>query len=76
MAVDSSNVSGLSRRSFFRLAAAASAIAAVPILSESHLAHAQRRRFSMQPIPHDAVRIDANENPLGPCSGACASISR
>jgi histidinol-phosphate aminotransferase len=75
MAVDSSNVSGLSRRSFFRLAAAASAIAAVPILSESHLAHAQRRRFSMQPIPHDAVRIDANENPLGPCSGACASIS-
>jgi histidinol-phosphate aminotransferase len=75
MAVDSSNVTGLSRRSFFRLAAAASAIAAVPILSESHLAHAQRRRFSMQPIPHDAVRIDANENPLGPCSGACASIS-
>jgi len=75
MAVDATNLSGLSRRSFFRLAAAASALATVPILTESHLAYAQRRRFSMQPIPHDAVRIDANENPLGPCSGACASIS-
>lgn len=72
MAVDAAT---LSRRSFFRLAAAASAVATVPILTEPHLAYAQRRRFSMQPIPHDAVRIDANENPLGPCSGACASIS-
>src|ERR1700761_7988739 len=75
MPVDAPRVSGLTRRSFFRLAAATSAIAAVPILTEPHLAGAQRRRFSMQPIPHDAVRIDANENPLGPCSGACASIS-
>src|ERR1700761_3596530 len=75
MPVDAPRVSGLTRRSFFRLAAATSAIAAVPILTEPHLARAQRRRFSMQPIPHDAVRIDANENPLGPCSGACASIS-
>jgi histidinol-phosphate aminotransferase len=74
MPVDATNLSGLSRRSFFRLAAAASAVAAVPILTESHLAHAQRRKFSMD-IPRDAVRIDANENPLGPCSGACASIS-
>ena len=76
MAVDATNLSsGLSRRSFFRIAAAASAVATVPILTEPHLAYAQRRRFTMQPIPHDAVRIDANENPLGPCSGACASIS-
>jgi histidinol-phosphate aminotransferase len=75
MVVDSTNFGGLSRRSFFRLAAAASAVATVPILTEPHLAYAQRRRFAMQPIPHDAVRIDANENPLGPCSGACATIS-
>jgi histidinol-phosphate aminotransferase len=72
--VDAANLSGLSRRSFLRFAAAASAVAAVPILTEAHLAHAQRRK-SMWDIPHDAVRIDANENPLGPCSGACASIS-
>ncbi len=74
MLVDAANLSGLSRRSFLRFAAAASAVAAVPILTEAHLAHAQRRRFR-QEIPPDAVRIDANENPLGPCSGACASIS-
>jgi len=75
MAVDSTNPGGLSRRSFFRLAAAASAVATVPILTEPQLAYTQSRRFSMQPIPRDAVRINANENPLGPCSGACATIS-
>jgi len=75
MPVDPTNLSGLSRRSFFRFAAAASAVAAVPILTEAHFAHAQRRKFTYQAPPHDAVRIDANENPLGPCSGACASIS-
>lgn len=75
MPVDPVNLSGLSRRSFLRLAATASAVASVPILTEAHFAHAQRRKFNYQPPPHDAVRIDANENPLGPCSGACASIS-
>jgi histidinol-phosphate aminotransferase len=75
MAVDATNLSALSRRSFFRLAAAASAVATVPILTESHLAYAQRKRFLMEPYPAGAVRIDSNENPLGPCSGACASIS-
>jgi histidinol-phosphate aminotransferase len=75
MAANSTNLSGLSRRSFLRFAAAASAAAAVPILTEAHLAQAQRRKFTMQEIPRDAVRIDANENPLGPCSGACATIS-
>src|SRR5579883_1886384 len=75
MPVDPVNLSGLSRRSFLRMAATASAVATVPILTEAHLAHAQRRKFNFQPPPHDAVRIDANENPLGPCSGACASIS-
>ena len=74
MAVDA-NFSALSRRSFFRLAAAASAVATIPIITESHLALAQRKRFHMDPYPVGAVRIDSNENPLGPCSGACASIS-
>jgi histidinol-phosphate aminotransferase len=64
----------LSRRSFFRIAAAAGAVASMPILSESHLAYAQRRRVARE-IPPDAVRIDANENPLGPCSGACAVMA-
>ncbi|WP_158751172.1 pyridoxal phosphate-dependent aminotransferase [Acidobacterium sp. S8] len=65
---------GFSRRSFLRYSAAASVVASIPILTESHLAHAQRRRMS-QNIPPDAVRINANENPLGPCTGACATIS-
>lgn len=64
----------LSRRSFFRMAAAAGAVAAVPILTEPQLALAQRRRIARN-LPPDAVRIDANENPLGPCSGACAVMA-
>src|SRR5277367_5432915 len=64
----------VSRRSFLRYSAAASVAASIPILTEAHLAHAQRKRVAKN-IPPDAVRIDANENPLGPCSGACASIS-
>ena len=75
MPVESVNLSGLSRRSFLRLATTASAMAAVPILTEAHLAHAQRSKFNFEAPPHDAVRIDANENPLGPCTGACATIS-
>lgn len=64
----------LSRRTFFGMAAAATAVAAIPILTEPQLAFAQRRRIARD-IPPGAVRIDANENPLGPCSGACAVMS-
>jgi len=64
----------LSRRSFFGLAAAATAAAAVPILTEPQLALAQRRRMARE-FPPGAVRIDANENPLGPCSGACSVMT-
>lgn len=63
-----------SRRSFFGLTAAAAAAAAMPILTEPQLAYAQRKRIARD-LPPDAVRIDANENPLGPCSGACAVMS-
>ena len=49
-------------------------VAALPVLTEPQLAHAQRRMIAKH-VPADAVRIDANENPLGPCGGACASIS-
>lgn len=66
--------SGFSRRSFFRMAAAAGAVAAVPILTEPQLARAQHHGLPGN-LPPDAVRIDANENPLGPCSGACATMT-
>lgn len=60
--------SGLSRRSFFRYAAGASAAAAtLPILTESHLAYAARPHFA---DPNKGIHIDANENPLGPSDAA------
>jgi len=57
--------SGLSRRSFFRVAAGAAA--AMPILTESHLALAQRPHFA---DPNKGIHIDANENPMGPSEAA------
>jgi histidinol-phosphate aminotransferase len=50
-----------SRRSFLSLSAAASAALALRIVTEPMLAHARVHNF-----PKDAIRIDANENPLGP----------
>jgi histidinol-phosphate aminotransferase len=55
-----------SRRSFLHLSAAASAAAAFRFMSEPMLAAAARRR----PHSADAVLIDSNENPLGPCQAA------
>jgi len=65
--VDPTCCSGLSRRSFFRFAAGASALATMPILTEAHLAIAQRPHFA---DPNKGIHIDANENPLGPCDAA------
>ncbi len=59
--------SGISRRSFFRFAAGASALATVPIITESHLAWAARPTFA---DPNKGIHIDANENPMGPCDAA------
>lgn len=73
-----------SRRSFLRYAAMA---AATPILTESHFARAAqaaikpaaagvgRHDFFVAPPP-DAVLINANENPLGPCQAAREAIAR
>src|SRR6201986_2648214 len=65
--------SGVSRRSFMGLVSSA---AVAPILTEAHFAWAQsgRRQF-MADIPPDAVLINANENPLGPCDAACEAIA-
>jgi len=61
------NFSGASasRRSFLSLSAAASAAFALRIVTEPMLAHAR-----VHNAPNDAIRIDANENPLGPCASA------
>ncbi len=59
--------SGFSRRSFFRYAAGASALASLPLLTEPRLAMAARPHFS---DPNIGIHIDANENPMGPCDAA------
>ena len=61
---------GRSRRSFLTASAAAAvAAASLRILTEPLLA-----RADSHPFPKDAVIIDANENPLGPCGVACDAV--
>jgi histidinol-phosphate aminotransferase len=62
---------GISRRNFFRFAAGASALASLPILTEAHLALAERPRFA---DPNKGIHIDANENPMGPSDAARQAI--
>ena len=58
-----------SRRSFLQLSTAATTALALRIVTEPMLAQAKRLPFSK-----DAVMIDSNENPLGPCSAARDAI--
>jgi histidinol-phosphate aminotransferase len=66
--------SAMARRAFLR--AAAFAAAAGPIVSEATLAQAKLASQSMGVLPPDAVIINANENPLGPCKAACEAITK
>lgn len=70
--LDPSACSGVSRRSFLRIAAASSALASIPIFTEPRLAYAQRPKFA---DPNKGIHIDANENPLGPSEAARAAIA-
>jgi histidinol-phosphate aminotransferase len=61
---------GFSRRSFGRFAALLSAGAALPFYNEPALA-----QLSMvKNMPPDAVKINANENPMGPCPEAAEAM--
>jgi histidinol-phosphate aminotransferase len=62
---------GFSRRDFGRLAALLTAGAALPFYNESTLAQGLS---AMPNLPSDAVRINANENPMGPCPEAAEAI--
>ena len=57
---------GFSRRQLGRIAAVLTAGATLPFYNEAALA----QRAMRGEIPPDAVRINSNENPLGPCSEA------
>jgi len=62
---------GFSRRALGRLATMVTAGAALPFYNEPALA-----QLSMiGPLPADAVKINANENPLGPCPEAAQAIA-
>lgn len=60
----------LSRRAFGRIAVLATAGATLPFYNEAALAQLS----NIGPIPKDAVKINANENPLGPCPEAAEAI--
>jgi histidinol-phosphate aminotransferase len=59
-----------SRRSFLQLSTVASAAVAFRMFTEPMLARAQE-----PPASRDAIRINQNENPLGPCEAARAAIA-
>ena len=61
---------GYSRRSFHKLASMLAAGAALPFYNERALAQLSMVRG----IPADAVKINANENPMGPCPEAAEAI--
>jgi histidinol-phosphate aminotransferase len=61
---------GFSRRSFGRIASVLTAGAALPFYNEPALAQLSMVRN----MPPDAVKINANENPLGPCPEAAEAV--
>jgi histidinol-phosphate aminotransferase len=72
--------SGTSRRSFLRMAGL---VATIPMMSEGHFAWAAQRaagaKSTFPKLPHptnpNAVMINANENPLGPCPASLDAIT-
>jgi histidinol-phosphate aminotransferase len=62
---------GLTRRDFVRMATLLTAGASLPFYNELTLAQDLKAIAS---IPPDAVRLNANENPMGPCAAALEAI--
>jgi histidinol-phosphate aminotransferase len=61
---------GFSRRNFGRIAAMITAGATLPFYNEPAMAQLS----AVRNMPPDAVKINANENPLGPCPEALEAI--
>ena len=64
-------LASFSRRSFLQVSTAASAAVALRIVTEPMLAYAQELPYA----PVGGVRINANENPLGPCAAARNAVA-
>jgi histidinol-phosphate aminotransferase len=67
------NVPGLNRRQFGRAAALLAAGAALPFYNEAALAQDLKE---IAAVPPDAVRLNTNENPMGPCPAALEAIRK
>jgi histidinol-phosphate aminotransferase len=63
---------GFHRRMFGQLATMAAGASLLPFYNEAALAQGQSAILG--PIPADAVMINANENPMGPCKEAAQAI--
>ena len=61
---------GFSRRDFTRISLLLGAAAALPFYNEPALAQLSE----VGPIPPDATKLNANENPMGPCPEAAEAI--
>ncbi len=61
---------GFSRRTFGRIATVMGAGAALPFFNEPAMAQLS----AVRNMPADAVKINANENPLGPCPEALTAM--
>ncbi len=61
---------GFTRRNFGRVASVVTAGVALPFYNE----HALAQLSMVRNMPADAVKINANENPLGPCPEAADAI--
>lgn len=64
---------GVSRREFAKLAALIAAGSVMPFGNEFTLAQDIK---AIAAIPSDAVRLNANENPMGPCQAALEAVAR
>jgi histidinol-phosphate aminotransferase len=64
---------GFSRRNFGRLATMVAAGSTLPFYNEQALAQLSMIKGG---VPADAVKIDANENPMGPCPEALEAIHK
>ena len=62
---------GFSRRHFGRIASVLAAGATLPFYNEAALAQMSQKGA---PIPPDAIRLNANESPWGPCPEAADAI--
>jgi histidinol-phosphate aminotransferase len=63
----------MTRREFGRVAALLTAGAALPFYNEAALAQDLK---AIANIPADAIRLNANENPMGPCPAAIEAVCK